>query len=33
MRFGWAFMIGLLPLVGDFADISLNYFLVLRKAL
>jgi hypothetical protein len=33
MRFGWAFIIGFLPLVGDFADIPLNYFLVLRKAL
>jgi hypothetical protein len=32
MRFGWAFIIGLLPLVGDFADIGLNYYLVLRKA-
>jgi hypothetical protein len=32
MRFGSAFIIGLLPLVGDFADISLNYYLVLRKA-
>lgn len=32
MRFGWAFIIGLLPLVGDFADVGLNYYLVLRKA-
>jgi len=32
MRFGWAFIIGLLPLVGDFADIGLNHYLVLRKA-
>jgi len=32
MLFGWAFIIGLLPLVGDFADIGLNYYLVLRKA-
>jgi len=32
MRFGWAFITGLLPLVGDFADIGLNYYLFLRKA-
>jgi hypothetical protein len=32
MRFGSAFIIGLLRLAGDFADIGLNYYLVLRKA-
>jgi hypothetical protein len=31
MRFGWDFIISLLPLAGDFADIGLNYYLVLRK--
>lgn len=32
MRFGWTFVIGLIPVVGDVADASLNYFLVVRKA-
>jgi len=32
MRFGWTFVIGLLPFAGDFADLVLNYTLVLRKA-
>ncbi|KAF8969093.1 hypothetical protein BDZ97DRAFT_1795989 [Flammula alnicola] len=32
MRFGWTFFIGLVPLVGDIADASLNYLLVVRPA-
>ena len=32
MRFGWTFVIGLIPVVGDVADASINYFLVVRKA-
>ncbi|KAJ7584207.1 hypothetical protein C8J56DRAFT_715121, partial [Mycena floridula] len=32
MRFGWTFIIGIIPGAGDVADISLNYFLVVRKA-
>jgi len=32
MRFGWTFLIGLLPFVGDFADLILNYTLVVRIA-
>jgi hypothetical protein len=32
LRFGWTFLIGLIPLVGDVADASLNYFLVVRPA-
>ncbi|KAG8805476.1 hypothetical protein FRC17_005488 [Serendipita sp. 399] len=31
-RFGWTFVIGLIPVVGDVTDASLNYFLVVRKA-
>ncbi|KAF5379715.1 hypothetical protein D9615_005714 [Tricholomella constricta] len=31
-RFGWTFIIGLIPIVGDAADISMSYFLVVRKA-
>ncbi|KAK7042382.1 hypothetical protein R3P38DRAFT_2890180 [Favolaschia claudopus] len=31
-RFGWTFIIGIIPGAGDVADISLNYFLVVRKA-
>jgi len=31
MRFGWTVIIGLIPIVGDVADVSLNYFLVVRK--
>jgi len=31
-RFGWTFAIGLIPVVGNIADISLNYLLVVRKA-
>lgn len=32
MRFGWTFLIGLIPGAGDVADASLNYLLVVRKA-
>ncbi|KAJ7600432.1 hypothetical protein C8J56DRAFT_1156819 [Mycena floridula] len=32
MRFGWTFIIGVIPGAGDIADVSLNYFLVVRKA-
>ncbi|KAJ7094055.1 hypothetical protein B0H15DRAFT_831760 [Mycena belliarum] len=32
LRFGWTFVIGIIPGAGDVADVSLNYLLVLRKA-
>lgn len=32
LRFGWTFIIGVIPGVGDVADASLNYFLVLNPA-
>ncbi|KAI0703783.1 hypothetical protein BC835DRAFT_1317583 [Cytidiella melzeri] len=32
MRFGWTFVIGIVPGVGDVADAALNYILVVRKA-
>ncbi|KAL5526186.1 hypothetical protein ACEPAG_7525 [Sanghuangporus baumii] len=32
MRFGWTFVIGIVPGVGDVADALLNYILVVRKA-
>jgi len=32
MRFGWTFIIGIIPIVGDFADALVNYILVVRKA-
>jgi len=32
LRFGWTFIIGLIPVVGDVADASLNYILVIRQA-
>jgi len=32
MRFGWAFIIGIIPGAGDVADIALNYYLVVSKA-
>ncbi|KAH7884265.1 hypothetical protein F5I97DRAFT_1888111 [Phlebopus sp. FC_14] len=31
-RFGWTFIIGIIPGAGDVADVTLNYFLVVRKA-
>ncbi|KIJ60363.1 hypothetical protein HYDPIDRAFT_161048 [Hydnomerulius pinastri MD-312] len=31
-RFGWTFIIGIIPGAGDVADVTLNYVLVLRKA-
>jgi len=31
-RFGWTFIIGIIPGAGDVADVALNYFLVVRKA-
>ncbi|THV01918.1 hypothetical protein K435DRAFT_654506 [Dendrothele bispora CBS 962.96] len=31
-RFGWTFVIGLIPGAGDAADAALNYLLVVRKA-
>jgi len=32
MRFGWTVIIGLIPVVGDVVDATLNYTLVVRKA-
>ncbi|KAH9838456.1 uncharacterized protein C8Q71DRAFT_751365 [Rhodofomes roseus] len=32
MRFGWTFVVGIIPGAGDVADVCLNYFLVVRKA-
>lgn len=32
LRFGWAVIIGLVPGIGDFADLILAYYVVLRKA-
>jgi hypothetical protein len=32
LRFGWTFIIGLIPVVGDATDAALNYALVVRKA-
>jgi len=32
MRFGWTFIIGIIPFAGDVTDAALNYYLVLRKA-
>ena len=32
MRFGWTFLIGLIPIAGDAANAYLNYTLVVRKA-
>ncbi|KDQ59090.1 hypothetical protein JAAARDRAFT_33820 [Jaapia argillacea MUCL 33604] len=32
MRFGWTFVIGIIPGAGDVADASLNYLLVVRKS-
>lgn len=32
IRFGWTFLIGLIPVVGDVADAVINYLLVVRKA-
>lgn len=32
IRFGWTFLIGLVPVVGDVADALINYLLVVRKA-
>ncbi|KAB5591506.1 hypothetical protein CTheo_5063 [Ceratobasidium theobromae] len=32
LRFGWTFIIGIIPGAGDVADATLNYFLVVRKA-
>ncbi|PVF97940.1 hypothetical protein CPB86DRAFT_674759, partial [Serendipita vermifera] len=32
IRFGWTFIIGFIPVVGDVADAILNYTLVVRKA-
>ncbi|KAL0945408.1 hypothetical protein HGRIS_000900 [Hohenbuehelia grisea] len=31
-KFGWTFLISIIPVVGDFADILMNYFFVVRKA-
>jgi len=33
LRFGWTFLLSLIPLVGDVADALLNYRLVVRKAM
>ncbi|KAJ1307991.1 hypothetical protein OPQ81_002064 [Rhizoctonia solani] len=32
VRFGWTFVIGIIPGAGDVADAALNYLLVVRKA-
>jgi len=32
MRFGWTFVIGLVPIAGDVANALINYVLVVRKA-
>lgn len=32
LRFGWTFVIGLIPVVGDVTDASINYFFVVKKA-
>ncbi|TRM57537.1 hypothetical protein BD626DRAFT_586564 [Schizophyllum amplum] len=32
MRFGWTFIIGIIPMAGDIVDATLNYTLVVRKA-
>ncbi|EKM58447.1 uncharacterized protein PHACADRAFT_117417 [Phanerochaete carnosa HHB-10118-sp] len=32
VRFGWTFIIGIVPGAGDVADAALNYYLVVRKA-
>ena len=32
IRFGWTFLIGLIPVAGDVADALINYLLVVRKA-
>ena len=32
LRFGWTFIIGIIPGAGDVADATLNYVLVVRKA-
>jgi len=32
LRFGWTFIIGIIPGAGDAADAFLNYYLVVRKA-
>jgi hypothetical protein len=32
IRFGWTFLIGLIPIAGDVADVLINYLLVVRKA-
>lgn len=32
LRFGWTFIIGIIPGAGDVADAALNYYLVVRKA-
>lgn len=32
VRFGWTFLIGLIPLAGDVTDAYLNYTLVIKKA-
>ncbi|KLO14254.1 hypothetical protein SCHPADRAFT_903434 [Schizopora paradoxa] len=32
LRFGWTAIIGIIPMAGDIADATLNYYLVVRKA-
>jgi len=32
MRFGWTFIIGIIPMAGDVVDATLNYTLVVKKA-
>jgi len=33
LHFGWTFLLSLIPLVGDVADVILNYRLIIRKAM
>lgn len=32
LRFGWTFILGIIPMAGNIADAGLNYYLVVRKA-
>ncbi|KAG6896647.1 hypothetical protein C0992_006911 [Termitomyces sp. T32_za158] len=32
LQFGWTFLIGLIPVIGDIVNAWLNYYLVIRKA-
>jgi len=32
LRFGWTFIIGFIPVVGDVTNLSLNHYLIIRKS-